>query len=62
MVIILHDTFPFEGPFGDDMTEGFKSIAESINKEEGFIRKIWTENRQTEEAGGTYAFDNLVNA
>lgn len=39
-MIILHDTFLFEGPFGDDMTEGFKSIAESINKEEGFIWKF----------------------
>lgn len=38
--------------------ESLKMLAESIAKEPGFISKIWTENSQTNEAGGIYLFEN----
>ncbi|MBI5974834.1 monooxygenase [Staphylococcus canis] len=62
MSVILQVTFPFEGPFGKEMASSFKDIAESINQEDGFQWKIWTENEETHEAGGIYAFDTVENA
>lgn len=46
-----------DGPFGEDMAEGFKDLAESINEEPGFLWKIWTEDAEEKEAGGIYLFD-----
>lgn len=50
------------GPFGDEMAEAFAELAESINNEEGFIWKIWTENEATNEAGGIYLFETKESA
>ena len=36
--------------------------AESINKEPGFIWKIWTEDEKISRSGGIYCFDILANA
>lgn len=33
-----------------------KELADSISQEPGFIWKIWTENQDTQEAGGIYLF------
>lgn len=38
-----------------------KGLAESINDEQGFIWKIWTENQSKGIAGGIYAFDTREN-
>ncbi|QCD53159.1 monooxygenase [Campylobacter sp. RM16192] len=63
MAVILQVDFPqLNGPFGDQMSEQFKGLAESIAKEPGMIWKIWTENEETKEAGGVYCFDNATNA
>ncbi len=56
MAIILQVDFPFEDPWGQDMTAGMKALAESIAKEPGLLWKIWTENPAAKEAGGIYFF------
>ena len=62
MKILLQVDFPFTGPFGDDMAEAMKELAESITREPGFIWKIWTENPETNEAGGIYLFEDETSA
>ena len=62
MKTLLQVDFPFNGPFGDDMAEAMKELAESIAKEPGFIWKIWTENPDTHEAGGIYLFEDEASA
>lgn len=62
MAVVLQVEFEMDGPFGDDMAEQFAELAESINKEDGFIRKIWTEKADRNEAGGIYIFDTEENA
>ncbi len=56
---ILQVDFPSPGPFGAEMTEMMKGLAESIAKEPGLIWKLWTENAETGEAGGIYCFESL---
>lgn len=47
---------------GSRLSENGKPLAESLNREKGFISKIWTENPETGKAGGIHLFDNLENA
>ena len=56
MPILLQVDFHFEGPFGDEMSEMLAPLAESINQEPGMQWKIWTENVETQRAGGVYLF------
>lgn len=56
---ILQVDFPMSGPFGDEMSEMMKGLAESIANEPGLIWKLWTENAETGEAGGIYCFESL---
>lgn len=62
MAVALLVEFTMDGPFGDEMAAQFSELAESINQEEGFIRKIWTERSEQKEAGGVYIFDSKANA
>lgn len=62
MAVILQVDFPTQGPFGVEMSEAFKALAQSINQETGMLWKIWTENSQTQQAGGLYLFDCTENA
>jgi len=62
MPVLLQIDFPSTGPFAQEMTQAFTSLAESINQETGLIWKIWTENNDTQEAGGVYLFDSMENA
>ncbi|MBN2653691.1 MAG: monooxygenase [Nitrospirae bacterium] len=48
--------FRYTGPFGQEMAEAMQELAESISKEPGFLWKIWTENKENQEAGGIYMF------
>lgn len=57
MPCLLQIHFPTDGPFGAAMADAFPELAESINDEPGFRWKIWTENRDTAEAGGIYLFE-----
>lgn len=54
--------FPYTGPFGDEMAEAMEGLARSITEEPGFLWKIWTENAETGEAGGIYAFADAESA
>ncbi|WP_372965547.1 monooxygenase [Marinobacter sp.] len=62
MKTLLQVDFPFDGPFGQEMTVAMKELAESIAREPGFIWKIWTMNQETKEAGGIYLFEDEVSA
>lgn len=62
MVYVLQVDFKMNGPFGDEMADAFSDLAKSINEEEGFIWKIWTENPETNEAGGIYMFETKETA
>ncbi len=62
MAYVLQVDFKMNGPFGDEMAEAFSDLAKNINEEEGFIWKIWTENSETNEAGGIYLFETKETA
>jgi hypothetical protein len=62
MNILLQIDFPYNGPFGSEMGEAFAELAQSIAVEKGLIWKMWTENSQTQEAGGIYLFEDSVSA
>ena len=62
MATLLQLHFAFNGPFGDEMAEQLKPLAESINQEPGFLWKVWTESEKNHEAGGIYLFTNEKSA
>ncbi|MYL23953.1 monooxygenase [Halomonas alkaliantarctica] len=62
MPSILQVHFPFDGPFGEEMAEAMRPLAESINNEPGLLWKIWTEDPQGKRAGGIYLFTTRKNA
>ncbi|EMR07201.1 Putative monooxygenase ydhR [Bhargavaea cecembensis DSE10] len=62
MPVLLQVDFKSEGPFGQEMSEAYADLAKSINGEPGFLWKIWTENEETQEAGGIYLFDTRQHA
>ncbi|WP_318617723.1 monooxygenase [Sporosarcina sp. YIM B06819] len=62
MTYVLQVDFKMNGPFGDKMTEAFTDLAKTINEEDGFIWKIWTESSETKEAGGIYSFETKETA
>ncbi len=59
---LLQVDFPSQGPFGEAMAQAYKDLAEDIAQEKGLIWKIWTENKETQEAGGIYLFADEENA
>lgn len=59
---IVQVDFDFEGPFGDEMADKLAGLAGSINKEPGFIWKIWTESEKDKLGGGIYLFEDEVTA
>ncbi|OMF28640.1 monooxygenase [Paenibacillus sp. FSL H8-0548] len=62
MAYVLQVNFKMNGPFGDEMAEEFSDLAKSINEEDGFMWKIWTESSETNEAGGIYLFETKETA
>ncbi|MGO4344504.1 monooxygenase [Paenibacillus sp. MCAF9] len=62
MSYVLQVDFKMNGPFGDEMAEAFSDLAKSINEEDGFMWKIWTENSKKNEAGGIYLFETKETA
>ncbi len=62
MAVILQVDFPTPGPFGAEMSQAYEALAKSINLEPGMLWKIWTENQDTQEAGGIYLFDSSEHA
>jgi hypothetical protein len=62
MAYVLQVDFTMNGPFGDEMAAEFSGLAQSINQEEGFMWKIWTESPETNVAGGIYIFETKETA
>ncbi len=62
MNVLLQIDFPYNGPFGEEMASAFAPLAQSIAQESGLIWKIWTENSETNEAGGIYLFEDRTSA
>lgn len=62
MAVLLQVDFPFTGPWGDEMAAGMEALAVSIAQEPGLLWKIWTENRETDEAGRIYLFADAASA
>jgi hypothetical protein len=60
--ILLQVDFPYAGPWGEDMAQAMRGLAESIAQEPGLLWKIWTENRDSGEAGGIYLFADRADA
>lgn len=62
MAVAVQVNFPMEGPWGAEMAEAFRGLAESINAEPGFLWKVWIEDRDAGLSGGVYLFDSRQNA
>lgn len=63
MVVILQVDFVIPTELlNQNFLNSLKVLAESIAKEPGLISKIWTENKETNEAGGIYFFKNQQTA
>jgi len=60
--VIVQFDFPFFGPWGDELAEKAKPLAEYLADAYGLIWKIWTENPQTNRAGGIYLFADKPSA
>lgn len=58
MPTLLQIDFPMQGPWGEEMAEAFRDLAELIGQTPGLRWKIWTESRSTGEGGGIYLFDD----
>jgi len=48
--------FPYNGPWGDDMTAAVKDLAHDIAAEEGLLWKVWIDSQERGTAGGAYLF------
>ncbi|MGX1766969.1 monooxygenase [Dietzia sp. NPDC055343] len=62
MAVVVQVNFPMQGPWGAEMAEAFRGLAESINEEPGFIWKLWIEDQSADLSGGIYLFDTRENA
>ena len=62
MTYILQVDFPHDGIFGEEFSKAFVELANDIACEDGLLWKIWTENKETKEAGGIYLFSNEADA
>lgn len=57
MPVLSQVDSPADGPWGEEMSQAYDGLAQSIAAETGLIWKIWTENRQENRAGGVYLVD-----
>lgn len=62
MAVLVQVNFPLQGPWGEEMAEAFKGLAESINAEPGFIWKVWIEDQAAGRSGGIYLFETREQA
>jgi len=61
MAYILQVDFLHDGVFREDSSHTLQDLANDIVKEDGFLWKIWTENKDEKSAGGIYYFKDLGN-
>lgn len=62
MNYLLQVDFPYNGPWNEEMATAMRELAESIAKEPGLVWKIWTENKDSNRAGGVYLFTDEKSA
>ena len=62
MATLVQFDFPFQGPFGAEMSAALGELARVIATEPGFLWKIWTESTARGEAGGIYLFTDTASA
>ena len=62
MAVLVQVNFPMQGPWGDEMAQAFRGLAESLNDEPGFLWKVWIENQAEQQSGGIYLFQSLKDA
>lgn len=62
MAVLVQVNFAMQGPWGAEMSEAFRGLAELINAEPGFIWKVWIEDEAAGRSGGIYLFDTRENA
>lgn len=62
MAVLVQVNFPMQGPWGSEMAEAFRGLAESINAEPGFIWKVWIEDQAAGLSGGIYLFETREQA
>ena len=62
MPVILDVHFAHNGPWGNDLLDAMKGLAESITHEPGLHWKVWTEDMAQKLAGGIYLFDSRQHA
>ena len=55
---LLQMDYVLAGPWGDEMAAEYSDLAHRIADVPGLIWKVWTENRETSEAGGVYLFED----
>lgn len=58
MATLVQFDFPAQGPWGTQMSAAYADLAQDIAAEPGLRWKIWTENAETQMAGGIYLFDD----
>lgn len=59
---LLQVDFPYNGPWNEEMVTAMRELADSIAKEPGLVWKIWTENKDSNHAGGVYLFTDKESA
>lgn len=57
--ILLDISFHSQGPWGEQLLDACRELADSIAQQPGLIWKVWTENPDTRRAGGVYLFENM---
>ena len=57
MNFLVQVDFPYNGPFGEEMSSAMRELAEDIATEPGLVWKIWTENGGEKTAGGIYSYN-----
>ena len=62
MPVLLQFDFPYQGPFGPEMSSAMEGLAQDIAAEPGLLFKVWTESRAEARAGGVYLFTDEASA
>jgi len=61
MAYIVQVDFLHDGVFRESFSDTLQDLANDIVKEDGFLWKIWTQNKDEKSAGGIYYFEDLKN-
>ena len=62
MPVLLQFDFPYQGPFGPEMSAAMEGLSREIAEEPGLLWKIWTESRSEARSGGIYLFTDEASA